>query len=562
MFLARLVRRALFAKVRRLHRRFLRRCTRTREVQQRTLLDKLRRHAESDFGREYGFAELRTVEAFRARLPVATYEDHAPWIDRVRRGEVSALFAPGTRVLMFALTSGTGSAPKTIPVTRRFLREYQLGWHVWGGAVLEDHPEAYAQRIFRIVSPWNESRTETGVPCGAVSGLMTESLPRVVRESYQPPLAVARVPDAETRYALAGRLGITSRISLVSSANPSSILAVARAVDENAEGVIRAVRQGDLASGFDVPDHVRRALKRHLRPDPARADELEAIRRRTGRLLPKDYWPDLALMGNWKGGACGLYLDRYGEYFGDVPVRDIGLLASEGRVTIPLGDEGSGGPLDIDSHFFEFIPEREIESDRPVTLLPHELDEGGRYFVVLTTSSGLTRYSILDLVEVTGFLGTNPEVRFISKGEHFSSLTGEKISEHQVVDGLRAARTDGDVAFADDCTLSPASADTPYYVLAVEPLAHGEDETWRAFLARFETALAARNIEYRAKRASKRLGAPMLALVAPGTFAGLRDRRLAEAGGRREQYKHRYLVSEIDFHRSLAVESTVTLDGD
>ena len=58
-------------------------------------------------------------------------------------------------------------------------------------------------------------------------------------------------------------------------------------------------------------------------------------------------------------------LGCHAKYFADTPVRDIGLLASEGRFTIPLTDASPAGVLDIQSHFFEFIPENEINSTRP-----------------------------------------------------------------------------------------------------------------------------------------------------------------------------------------------------
>ena len=56
----------------------------------------------------------------------------------------------------------------------------------------------------------------------------------------------------------------------------------------------------------------------------------------------------------------GAYLRQYPRYFGDLPVRDVGLIASEGRMTIPLADGTPAGVLDVTSHYFEFIPEEEM----------------------------------------------------------------------------------------------------------------------------------------------------------------------------------------------------------
>ncbi len=103
---------------------------------------KVRRHAESEFGRDHGFSCIRSVDDFRRQVPVADYDYYRPYIERVKRGELGAMFAPGTNVLMFALTSGTTSASKFIPVTRQFFDEYRRGWFLW------------AQRTTTITSTW------------------------------------------------------------------------------------------------------------------------------------------------------------------------------------------------------------------------------------------------------------------------------------------------------------------------------------------------------------------------------------------------------------------------
>jgi hypothetical protein len=59
------------------------------------------------------------------------------------------------------------------------------------------------------------------------------------------------------------------------------------------------------------------------------------------------------------GGSVGVYLPRLEEYYGRPAIRDHGLSASEGRMTIPLRDGTSAGVLEYVNHFFEFIPEEE-----------------------------------------------------------------------------------------------------------------------------------------------------------------------------------------------------------
>ena len=130
---------AYLALLRQRLRRFRADARQSRAIQRRELLQKIKRHGNSDFGRDHGFAEMKSVEDFRRRMPVLTYEDHQPYISRVLQGEMTALFAPGTRVLMFAMTSGTTGEPKRLPITEELFREYRAGWRMWAAGVYGDH---------------------------------------------------------------------------------------------------------------------------------------------------------------------------------------------------------------------------------------------------------------------------------------------------------------------------------------------------------------------------------------------------------------------------------------
>jgi hypothetical protein len=145
-----MIRRAYLAWLRHRLSRFLSDTHRSREIQHRELLRKIARNANSDFGRAYGFDSIRSAAEFRRRVPVLTYEDHHPYVSRVLNGETTALFAPGTRVLMFTMSSGTTSEPKRLPITTDLFREYQRGWRLWGGGAYGDHLDLLRKNKFNI----------------------------------------------------------------------------------------------------------------------------------------------------------------------------------------------------------------------------------------------------------------------------------------------------------------------------------------------------------------------------------------------------------------------------
>ncbi len=520
-----------------------------RRVQEEALLAKVARNADSDFGRDHGFAHVESTDDFRRQVPLCEYQYLRPYVDRVRAGETSALFGPGERVLMFAMTSGTTAEPKYIPITQSFLDDYRHGWLIWGWGAYRHHQQAFRGHMLNVVSRPDEEVSPAGIPCGAVSGLMAEMQPWLVRGLYATPAVVNEVPDTESKYYLILRLALLRQVSLCATPNPSTLLRLSEVGNERAGELIRDIEQGGLSERCQVPEHVRRRLRWRLRPHRRRAGELAQLLDREGKLLPRDYWPELDMLAVWKGGTVSLYLPRLAECYGPVPVRDLGLIASEGRMSIPLGDEGSAGVLDLMHQFFEFIPEEEMDSEQPETLLAHEVEVGQRYGIVLTTSGGCYRYNIMDHVEVVDFYGGTPVVEFLNKGDHISSLTGEKLTEYQVVRSLERVGERLGVPVTETLTAAPVWDQPPYYVLLA---AEGslDPGRWVPFVAGVDEELSLSNVEYRQKRKSGRLAGLRLRIVPADQFAAVlahRQRRLRTP----EQVKHVFLVPDVHYHEQL-----------
>lgn len=509
-------------------------------VQERVLREKLRRCADSALGRDLGLRHVRTYADFVRQVPILSYVDFEPYVERVKNGEVQALFGPGTRVLMFAKTSGTTHRPKYVPVTQAFLREYRRGWNAFGVKVIHDH-DCFLRPIVQVSSPMDEEYTRAGLPCGAVTGLMAATQKRLVRRYYVVPREVAYVADATTRYYCIVRLAAVHDVAFFVTASPATQLCLARTLGAHAEEIIRDVHDGTLRPPGEIPGDQRRRIARDLRPASAIARRLEGILARTGRLRPAEVWR-LAFLANWTGGTMGLHLQDFPDYFGDVPVRDIGLIASEGRMTIPLEDGTPSGVLNVPDNFYEFVPAEEYGSTRPTTRRSHELDVGREYYILLTTSSGFLRYDIGDCVRVTGYHGQAPLLEFLHRGEHTSSLTGEKLTEQQVVLAFEAC---GATLAGALFVLAPRWGTPPHYCLHIEAAAVFDAEQRRRLAEDYDRQLQRINVEYASKRHSGRLG-PIQVNVLPPGWLQLRDEHHASRQRAvNEQFKHRYLLNSV-----------------
>jgi len=552
-FLVKLLRKALARPLYRKFAIFEAACQRPQATQEELLRRIVAFHADTTFGTDHGFGQIKTVTDFRRQVPVAAYERLEPYIRQVMAGKTNALLAD-PQVLMFALTSGTTAARKHIPITLQYLDDYRRGWNLWGLRAIKKHKQVFLKPILQLAGDADEYRSEAGIPCGNLSGFTAQVQKRIMRWMYVVPPATGKVKDARARTYVAVRFGIQKKLGMLMSANPSTLVNLARFMDREKEPLIRDVADGTLNAELDIPADIRTALAGRLKPRKERAAELEAFANRAGALLPRDVWPaDRLLIGCWTGGSVRPYLRQLAAYYGDAPVRDLGLLASEGRMSIPVEDGTPSGVLDVTTHYFEFIPESEIDRPDPTVLGAHEVEADRNYYIVPTTKAGLYRYHISDLVRVTGFFHKTPTIEFLGKGNRFANLTGEKLSEHhvtQAVDRLVQSIPQPITAYA----LAPCWDDVqPYYGLFVEEQDACDPGLLRRFLLALDLALGENNIEYEAKRTSGRLGPPRAHIVPTGFWAQWDRERIAKTGGSPEQYKHPCLIGDISFRLSVPV---------
>jgi hypothetical protein len=537
-------------------------CQNPEPVQTDLLLRILRTQADTQYGRDHHFASVRTVADFRRNVPIGPYEALLPYLERVQKGETSALLSD-RRVRMFALTSGTTASRKLIPITDAYLKAYKRAWTMWGLKMYRDNRgRRVAMRpIVQMTGDPEEFRTPAGIPCGNLSGYTAMVQTPLIRWMYAVPYLVGKIKDAKARYYTALRFSIGRNVSQFMAANPSTLVQLARTLDAEKEHLIRDLRDGTLCSDIDIPPDVRAVLAPKVKKDPRRAAELGATAEKLGRLYPRDAWPPEATIINcWTGGSMGPYLRQLPQYYGDPPVRDLGLLASEGRFTIPIANDTASGVLDIWSHYFEFVPEHEIDSPQPTVLAAHELVEGKSYYILPTTQYGLYRYHISDLVRVTGFHGRTPLVEFLGKGSRFSNMTGEKLSEYHVTKAVDAVVTRVPQHLTA-YSMAPVWDDhQPYYALFVEQPDAADEPQFRRFLTELDVQLGVENVEYAAKRESGRLG-PLRGLLIPaGAWALWDHARLAQTGGSPEQYKHPCLIGDQKFRATMTVVHEIGSD--
>lgn len=494
-----------------------------REVQEAKLFKLLQKNADSQFGRDHNFSSIKSVADYQRAVPIRDYEDFRPYIEKATAGQKKILTVEDP--LMFATTSGTTAQPKYIPITPGYMEEFRLASVASGYHIYRSFPKVEQGVALSVVSPAVEGHTEAGIPYGAISGQLFQKEPYWVKKYISPiPYQVFLIRDYEIRYYTLLRLALVLPISCFYTLNPSTISLLLRRLKHYAPALIEDVRRGTISPPGDLPVAAYDAVSKLLRADPKRADFLNNLLS-DGQFVAHKIWPTLELVTCWTKAAAAFYLADFPEQFGNIPVCDITYGASEGRGTVFMGPGKQ--MLALQSHFFEFVPEAEMGSANPTILLADQLEVGQHYFILFSTSGGLYRYNINDVVVVTGFYNRTPMLEFQYKGGNISSFTGEKITELQVTASVvRAAKKVGrNLRFF---TVIPQFRPEPHYEVWIEPdLGHELDsdrsEQQLAQLAQaLDDELAIENVEYKTKRDSLRLEKVEARLLTTGSYENFR----------------------------------------
>ncbi len=404
-----------------------------------------------------------------------------------------------------------------------------------------------------IVSPAEEGRTPDGTIFGSTSGQVILNMNKVIQDKYTIPYAILTISNYEVRNYCILLLGIHNYVTMLSTANPSTLILIAKQGNEWKRQLINDTRTGTLTTDLDIPDDIRKIVESRITAKPAVAERLEqAIESDPEKKLrPKHYWNKLKLITCWTGGNSNVFLRDVKLWFGDVKTRDLGYLASEVRGSIPLSCQDNSGILTVGENFFEFVKVSDIDQLEPTFYMADELEVGERYYIFFTTKSGLYRYNINDIVKVTGYMWSTPKIIFEQKGKGVTNITGEKLYEQQLLSAVELAEQK--TGLKTEFYVCRANAEVAQYEFYVEfeqkDLTADEASN---FVKCVDQGLSTINIEYDTKRKSLRLMPMRLFSLGDASLEKYKRWRVAN-GIREAQFKITPLVSDASFLEPLEI---------
>ncbi|MCF7972358.1 MAG: GH3 auxin-responsive promoter family protein [Phycisphaerae bacterium] len=507
----------------------------------------LKKNQGTQYGKQYGFSQITTPGLFATTIPINTFPDLSAYVERMKRGERNILTSD--QPVLFNLTSGTTDKPKYVPVTQEGMALTANGSRQWLYRALKDHPSFLDHSIVCVSGSAIEGKTKAGIPYGSASGMMYESLPRVLHRSFALPFLLSKIKDYELRYYVMARVALEHEASFVVTPNPTTLVRLAETGIQYQEDIIRSIRDGVLSCTSclkTTPEDARilDAIRVCLRPNPLRANGLESVIQQHDRLIPAACWKELKLIGCWLGGSIGFQADKLETYFGqDVPKRDIGYLASEGCMTIPYEDNTAAGILALHNNYYEFIPVDQSATTHERSRQCHELEEGKQYKILLTNGNGLYRYDIHDIIEVCGFYHRTPVIAFVRKGDDMLNITGEKLHVNHFTEVFKTLKRTCDLSVTQ-FRVVPNHRDLRYEILISLESEVSHEFLRETVLSHIDRSLSEGNIEYEAKRRSRRLNPPCIHMMDERWIDDVRD-RFIESGHRDIQYKWRAIAAEM-----------------
>ena len=516
--------------------------------EEKTLRGILEYAKDTEWGKAHKFSEILQAKSadelfalWQKNVPVQDYEDLRPFIERHKNDEENVLF-PG-KPMMYATTSGTTKEPKWIPITQAYYQNiFSKMSKLWLYSFIMHRPKTFWGKCVSIVGKSIEGYAPDGTVCGSVSGVTQRDCPEFIKKLYSAPADVFAIKDYTARYYALMRSGIEQNVTLLVTANPSTIIELQKNVDQFLDDYIDDIENGTLSKKVNIESEIRAVLEARYSPNPKRAAELRELKAKYGRVLPKHYWPNLQTITTWHCGNTSVYRDKYKDYFPEQTLdQEFGYFASECRAGLVMNG-ADDTVLFPHNHYFEFTQVDDDGKESQEFLQLSQLQKGKRYVPYITTYGGLYRYNMNDMIECTGVYKTIPTIQFIQKINGIVSMTGEKLSERQFIDAV--AETEKELGQKAAFFVGFADIEQSRYKIYVEFQNKdvGQDICDK-FAASVDQKLMAENVEYKSKRDSFRVKEPQGLLLVENSFEKYKAAMIAK-GARDGQFKMNLLMQD------------------
>lgn len=350
------------------------------KIQRKTLMYLIHKARSTEWGKMHAYPTIHSKADYVKQVPISTYEQIQPFIQRTFEGEQNMLW-PDT-IRWFSKSSGTTDGrSKYIPVSRDSLTytHFRSGKDVTA-MFLKNHPytEIFGGKCLMLTGTVNQNPNYKKAWHGDISGVLVKKLPGWINFLRTPSREIALLPDWE----------------------------------EKIDKIIASTKNVDVRYIGGVPSWMLVLMNRIL----------EA----TGKRDIREIWPGLQLFIH---GAVNFSPYRV-PFRQVIPHDDMYYYetynASEGFFALQDNDNPGEMRLMVDyGIYYEFMPLDELHRENPRTLSLNEIELDTHYAMVISTNGGLWRYKIGDTIK---FTSRKPyRIMVTGRTKHFINAFGEEL---------------------------------------------------------------------------------------------------------------------------------------
>ena len=500
--------------------------TRAMETQNKILMKILQENKDCELGKKYDFANIHSIEEFQDKVPLSTFEDYTPLIDRMLENNEQNVIT-GKKILRYCSSSGSVGKPKMQPKTFRDIWSMQCcGMAATPGC---------ADRYFRehgldklpgqrgpLLMSLNGGKTPYGLRVNGAGQVPLDNLRPILKFFITTPEDILYPEDEENTnipyfqliFALQDR-----KVTYLGSMVITLLSTMFEYLENNWQMICDDIEHGTIDPSIKCPESLRKKYG-HRKPNPKRAAELRAIFEEgfdTGVPVAKRIWPKLAWGYGMISSTLSVYMDKLKKYIGDLPMHNMGYAASEGYMAMPVELNASDYVLLPRSLFYEFIPEDGDETQRPLTL--DQIEVGKNYEIIITNWSGLYRYRILDIVKVTGTYNNSKKIEFLYRSNMGLNIANEKTTTAMLDFVAEKLQEHFGVDFKSFSYYPDTDPEVPRYALYVETESnfieeHGLEKVREVF----DELMKEANEKYEKYRRWGMIDTPMIYRLENGTY--------------------------------------------
>ncbi|KAJ3670216.1 hypothetical protein LUZ60_010540 [Juncus effusus] len=531
------------------------------KVQEKVLREILTRNANTEYLNRYKMDGANDRETFKARIPVVTYEDLKPDIERIAEGDKSAILTADP-ISEFFTSSGTSAGErKLIPVIKEEVHRILLLLSLLTPVINLNVPGLDKGKGLYFYFAKSETKTTGGLLAQPITTSLYKN--KNVRNRPLDPYNIITSPYAaiicldsfQSMYVqmLCGLI-YHNEVLRVGAVFANGLLHAIKFLTQHWSDLARDIETGTLNKSItDKP--VRESVQDILKPDPNLAKFIsDECKDENWNGIITRIWPNAKYLDVIVTGTMAQYIPTLEYYSGGLPMVCKAYGSSECFFGLNLKpmckpDEVSYTIMP-NMCYYEFIPLEtsfgdEINNNSLVDLVNVEV--GKEYEVVVTTYSGLYRYRVGDVLQATGFHNAAPQFKFIKRKNVLLSINTDKTDEPELQKAMQHVSDlikpyGASIVEYTSCT--DTSTIPGHYVIYWELLVKEggkwpEKEVFEKCCSEMEEEL---NIVYREGRASGVIGPLEIRVLKRGSFEELMHYAISR-GASNDQYKTPKCVS-------------------